>query len=326
MRKSIPLAVLFVVLTATAYAADTVVIIPLGRTVNIEAPITWQDQWLEGTEYNTGDGLQYTGSSYICTETHTASIANAPPNDSFWSLMAAQGATGETGVTGATGPQGIQGVQGVQGIQGETGAAGPQGDQGIQGVQGEIGATGLQGGQGIQGEIGPQGPAGSVGVQVYDADNNYLGVYMGYFIDNSNGGRPSLDIFNPTTNSILKLDRGLPYSDKLKTGDLSFNPVSNDYLLYFSELDCLGDWYVPTRYLNSGLLHRAGNQYYSAPPIQMVTVTTVSYRTVNPSSGALGICLNSIFNGERSPATQYTEAEVGFTFPLSYPLRFEVIL
>lgn len=75
---------IFALLMVTSvYAADKVIVVPLGKIVNIEAPIEWKGQWGEGVAYNTGDGLQYTGSSYICTQSHIASIANVPPNASF---------------------------------------------------------------------------------------------------------------------------------------------------------------------------------------------------------------------------------------------------
>ena len=168
MKKRIPFTFLLIFISFATCAADTVVVIPLGGAVNIEAPIAWQGQWQEGAGYTIGDGLQYLGSSYICTESHTSSIANAPPNTSLWSLMASrgeQGAQGNIGNTGATGPQGIQGVEGIQGIQG---ADGPEGAQGPQGSVGSVGP------EGPQGATGPQGPAGGGGVQVYDDNDQYL--------------------------------------------------------------------------------------------------------------------------------------------------------
>lgn len=82
MRKiyMLPLLAGLFLLTTPAQSANTVVVIPMGRTVNIEAPIEWKGQWLDGANYTEGDGLQYIGSSYICVGNHTASIANAPPN------------------------------------------------------------------------------------------------------------------------------------------------------------------------------------------------------------------------------------------------------
>lgn len=97
---------------SSALTADKVIVVPLGKTVNIDAPIAWQGQWQEGLEYYAGAGLQYLGSSYICIEPNTASIANAPPNSSFWSLMASEGPIGPQGIQGNVGPQGPQGPPG----------------------------------------------------------------------------------------------------------------------------------------------------------------------------------------------------------------------
>ncbi|CAG7857389.1 hypothetical protein MCAMS1_02190 [biofilm metagenome] len=134
------------------------------------------------------------------------------------------GATGPKGDTGATGPQGLKGdtgATGPQGLKGDTGAIGPKGDTGVtgaQGVAGPIGATGLrgptgltgatglqgpQGSAGATGAVGPRGPTGATGLQgpagptgpqgsagtgggvsVLDANNNVLGVLIGF---NRNG-------------------------------------------------------------------------------------------------------------------------------------------
>ena len=176
--------------SATAFGEDRVVIIPMMDEVKIEAPIEWKDQWQEGASYIPGDGSQYAGSSYICIESHTASIDNAPPNSSFWSLMAAQGAKGETGETGAQGIQGPQGfpgppgIPGPQGAKGDTGATGPQGPPGpvgATGSQGPVGATGPQGPVGATGPQGPAGPiAGSDGQLVYNNNGAAAGANILY--------------------------------------------------------------------------------------------------------------------------------------------------
>lgn len=181
MKKRISTAVLLTLtlLSATAYGVDTVVVIPLGKTVNIDAPIKWQGQWQEGTAYNIGDGLQYTGASYICTDPHTASIANSPPNDSFWSLMASQGGKGDKGLTGDTGAQGIQGPQGIlgaQGVKGDTGTIGPQGSQGPIGATGPQGATGPIAGSNTQLAYNNNGTA--AGANIY-YNNTYGTVGLG---------------------------------------------------------------------------------------------------------------------------------------------------
>ena len=151
-----------IISSATASGEDRVVIIPMMDEVKIEAPIEWKDHWQEGASYIPGDGSQYAGSSYICIESHTASMDNAPPNSSFWSLMAAQGAKGETGATGAQGNPGPPGIPGPQGPKGDTGATGPQGAQGPKGDTGATGPQGIQGPQGPTGATGPEGPAGPI--------------------------------------------------------------------------------------------------------------------------------------------------------------------
>jgi hypothetical protein len=82
--------------------------------------MTWRGAYVTGTAYAVGDGVESGGSSYVaiapvqgfcgingggggCTD------PNAPPNPTFWSLVAAKGADG------AQGPQGEQGQQGPRG-------------------------------------------------------------------------------------------------------------------------------------------------------------------------------------------------------------------
>ena len=75
---------------ATAIAADTVVIIPLGGA---QSYMYWQGPWSADTVYKVGDGVQFEGSSYVCVEAHTASLANSPPSTS-WDLLAEKGVPG----------------------------------------------------------------------------------------------------------------------------------------------------------------------------------------------------------------------------------------
>lgn len=129
---------------------DRVVVVPLGKTVSIAAPISWQGQWVSGVTYRQGDGVQFNGSSFICTGVHVSTGSNSPSFPTYWDLLAAQGAEGPQG------PEGPQGIQGDQGIQGLTG---PQGDQGPQGPQG------------IQGPVGPPGPVAGTDRQVIYNDS-----------------------------------------------------------------------------------------------------------------------------------------------------------
>ena len=176
-RLSIVVFMAMTFLSDVTHGEDRVVVIPLGSEVNIEAPIKWQGEWTEGTSYKIGDGLQYNGSSYICQQGHAASTSNAPPNDSFWSLMATKGNKADEGSIGPQGIPGPVGAAGPQGIPGPVGATGPQG------IPGPVGATGPQGIPGPVGATGPQGvqgPAGSSGVQVYDANNQNLGMLLSF--------------------------------------------------------------------------------------------------------------------------------------------------
>ena len=200
--------------SATAFGEDRVVIIPMMDEVKIEAPIEWKDQWQEGASYIPGDGSQYAGSSYICIESHTASIDNAPPNSSFWSLMAAQGAKGETGATGAQGIPGPTGIPGPQGPKGDTGATGPQGVQGPKGDTGAPGPQGIQGPQGPVGATGPQGPAGPIA----GADTQ--------LVYNNNGTAAGANIF---------------YNNTYGTVGIGQVPASN-VRLYTNSTDMVGLW------------------------------------------------------------------------------------
>lgn len=103
-----------------------------------------------------------------------------------------EGPQGPAGPQGTPGPQGIA-IPGTVGPQGETG---PQGLQGIQGPAGPQGATG---------PLGPQGPKGeqSGGLEVYDANNQFLGIWMGPSIESPGNHQP---IFIPTLSAKITLN------------------------------------------------------------------------------------------------------------------------
>lgn len=98
----------------------------------IVAKIVWRGLWNAGTAYVVSDAVSDVGSSYICKAPHTG---HAPPNATYWDLMA------ERGDDGPVGPQGPQGNVGPQG----PGGTGPQGPPGPQGPKGDTGATGPAG-------------------------------------------------------------------------------------------------------------------------------------------------------------------------------------
>jgi hypothetical protein len=103
-----------------------------------------------------------TDGDYLMTVTTGSSNQNFGSYNLTIGAVGPEGPKGDKGDTGDTGPEGSQGIQG------------PVGPQGIQGEQGPQGA---QGPQGSQGEQGPPGPAGAI--DVYDADGQYLGIYLG---------------------------------------------------------------------------------------------------------------------------------------------------
>lgn len=96
--------------------------------------LNWQGAWDSGTAYVIDDAVTHQGTSYVAT---AGSTNQAPPNASYWDVLAVKGDTGDTGPQGDTGATGPQGEQGIQGIQGETGPQGPQGETGPQGLPGE---------------------------------------------------------------------------------------------------------------------------------------------------------------------------------------------
>jgi hypothetical protein len=63
--------------------------------------------WSSGVTYSAGDIVQYLGSSYVAT---TSSLAQTPPNLTFWAVLASQGPKGDTGLTGLQGAPGASGV------------------------------------------------------------------------------------------------------------------------------------------------------------------------------------------------------------------------
>jgi hypothetical protein len=83
----------------------------------------WRGTWDPATAYvaSTFDAVTYEGSSYVAIADSTN---QAPPNVTFWQLLAAKGDTGatgpqgppgDTGPTGATGPAGAPGADGIDG-------------------------------------------------------------------------------------------------------------------------------------------------------------------------------------------------------------------
>ena len=297
------------VFSDATHGDDRIVVIPLGAEVNIEAPIKWQGEWTEGASYKTGDGLQYNGSSFICLQGHAASSANTPPNDSFWSLMSTKGDKGDEGPIG---PQGIPGPVGATGPQGIPGPAGATGPQGVPGPVGPAGPQGIPGPVGATGPQGIQGPAGSSGVQVYDANNQNLGMLLS-FTETGN----FFTVFNSAINLPIRISKD--------TGELYKN---GGIQAVYNNSTCGGNpSHVFLGVAGAGLLEAnphsssAGTFPYVSYEYPRINFTSVKWYKQNidgSSSCNLG-------TGEPfvSPIKYYTAAEVPLSFPISFPLRFE---
>ena len=312
------------VFSDATHGEDRIVVIPLGAEVNIEAPIKWQGEWTEGTLYKTGDGLQYNGSSYICLQGHAASTSNAPPNDSFWSLMATKGNKGDEGSIGPQGIPGPVGAAGPQGIPGPVGATGPQGipgpvgATGPQGIPGPVGATGPQGIPGPVGATGPQGvqgPAGSSGVQVYDANNQNLGMLLS-FTETGN----YFTVFNSNINLPIRIskDTGELYKDGSLTG-IHVNTATCGNNPSHVRLGSAGAGLLESNphSPSSGTFPYVSYEY----PRISFTPASWSYRRIDNQSSCVPNQEPAVENV--SSIKYYSAAEVPLTFPIAFPLRFE---
>ena len=83
---------------------------------------TWKGAWNSGTAYVPYDSVSNAGSSYVCTVGNTN---QAPPNTSYWNILAQQGVIGNTGPAGPTGSTGTPGATGTRGSQWYTGSGAP---------------------------------------------------------------------------------------------------------------------------------------------------------------------------------------------------------
>jgi hypothetical protein len=75
----------------------------------------WKGAWSAATAYVAYDTVSNGGSTYVCI---LANTNQAPPNVTYWSLMAQQGSQGPAGSTGSQGPPGSTGSTGPGGTRG----------------------------------------------------------------------------------------------------------------------------------------------------------------------------------------------------------------
>lgn len=60
----------------------------------------WKGAWVTGTAYTRDDVVQYDGSAYVCTISHTAGTFATDLAAPYWNLMASKGDTGPQGPSG----------------------------------------------------------------------------------------------------------------------------------------------------------------------------------------------------------------------------------
>jgi hypothetical protein len=109
---------------------------PTDTDVAFYENVRWQGAWSDATTYAVGDAVSYSGSSFVCLQTHTNQVPSEAGDTAYWGRVALEGAVGPQG------GQGIQGVIGPEGPEGDVGPIGPEGPEGPQGPQGPAGTGG----------------------------------------------------------------------------------------------------------------------------------------------------------------------------------------
>ena len=142
-------------------------------------------------------------------------------------------------------------------------------------------------------------------VNVYDDDNQYLGQFVG------NNGK-WLEILVPSTGKILAIWR-----------EAGMVMSSNGYW-YYKDENCNDGPFLRMIYTpsgeNLGILFSNSEpncDFFAAHPIS--SLQGMGSRKSNNGSGACELVTDDALF---SPITTYTNAEVGFTAPIKFPLQF----
>ena len=315
-----------------SFAEDKVIVIPIGDSATVEK--LWRGAWTQGTTYSIGDGVFYSGSSYVCLQDHTASLSNDPPSV-FWDMLAQKGATGPTGLTGpsgpagptgasgATGAQGPAGPAGAQGLKGDTGNTGPQGPigaTGAQGAAGEPGAQGPKGDKGDTGATGPQGPAGPKGDTGATGPQGIPG--SGASIIAKDSGAVVLGKVLTITNYSLFI---LTTTGKIV--EIDWNGKPNIDTTYFTSADCTSGAFrfaslqYPTNFIHWGYLPSSPGV---AIPFTLSTFEGAKTPQSRTTEGANGVCEpNTTVRETTYTLTQTTRTAIGLPNTITGPIVVE---
>lgn len=133
--------------------------------------LRWLGAWSGATAYVPGDAVSSAGSSYVCVLGHTN---QAPPNATYWALLASKGDTG---------PAGTDGTDGVDGADGADGAG-----------YGGTSATSLAIGTGTKSLTTQAGLAYVVGARVRIVASSDVTKWMEGAVTAYNGGTGAMDV------------------------------------------------------------------------------------------------------------------------------------
>jgi hypothetical protein len=170
-----------------------------------------------------------------------------------------------------------------------------------------VGQQGSPGEKGDKGDKGDQGPPGTGVVRLFDANNQFLGYYLGIYSDD--GGRPYYQIFIPRS--------------KLSTLILRDDMISTGGFLYYESGDCSGRAYLlDSSYF--GFVKRTASE-----PRKYIILTENEPEQVPASFwDNSGSCQPfSPPTGRFDPSAwhefiQIPEGSIPFHLPLAVPLRF----
>ncbi len=201
------------------------------------------------------------------------------------------------------GPQGEQGEKGERGDQGDAGTDGldcwdlnanrtcdPEEDKNIDGICDALDCIGA--------------------VHVYDADDQYLGVFAGTrnsYWKSPNDDNSPIEIFIPSLNIPCYID--------LFTGNIAEN------IIYFSNGDCMGTKYATysSLFYNAREIAVPNQPRYFIGSLQKTKVMTYSYHR----GGDDDTCVGSSGLYELSAVDHIEEEDIPFTLPVALPLRYE---
>ena len=138
-------------------------------------------------------------------------------------------------------------------------------------------------------EQGPPGPAGAI--KVYDANNQYLGIFLGWYLGDA------VEIYSSSDNIVIGISQA--------TGEI------RDELLYFLNDNCLGIPYIDP--VNSNKIVRNSGAYYVGEKIAPSDIQVTSRLQED-------LCSSFALNRTVVPASEVVPS---FTLPVALPLRLQ---